>query len=212
MHSIVGGRLLAPRNQHSSEMILPGTYVPWVGPPSHPELFGIFRHWRWSICGFFIPLDKPEHHTLHPTVLVHAECVFLMHSGRLTALPWKGGAHPPHLHLPGESASRNFLIAWSDSSDLAFVMMKEALVSCRAILWQFLADAMNGDEVAYHFLHRPHCTRDKNMSAALSPIKPLLPESHYFFPWRSQKKFRIHALDFTSGPTHSSVVPSVDPK
>jgi hypothetical protein len=48
VHSIVGGRspvpppYSQPRNQESSEMMLPGTYIPWVDPPSHPLLFGIF--------------------------------------------------------------------------------------------------------------------------------------------------------------------------
>ena len=108
-----------------------------------------------------------------------------------------------------QSASRNFLIASSDYSDLAFAMMKEVIVSCRAIFWQFFGGAMNGDGVAYHFLHRPHCTRDKIMSDAPSHIKPLLPETHRF----CSQFFSASTLStFASGPTHSAVIPFVDPK
>ena len=112
-----------------------------------------------------------------------------------------------------QSASGNFLIVSSDHSDLAFSVMKEVIASYCAIFWQFFGGAMNGDGVANHFLHRPHCTRDKVMSAAPSPIKPLLPETHRFFPWRSQFFFPASTLStFASGPTHSAVIPFVDPK
>ena len=51
----------------------------------------------------------------------------------------------------------------------------------------------------HHFLHGPHCTRDENMYAVPSPIKPptarkpLLLSQHNFF-------FRIRSLDFPVWP------------
>lgn len=90
--------------------------------------------------------------------------------------------------------------------------MIQAVLSRRAIFWQFLAGAMNGDGVAYHFLHRPHCTRDENTSAVPSPIKPLLPENPSFFPRRSQKISASMISILASGQTHSAVKPFVDPK